>query len=196
MPSGNSLPGRVCLSSNLASTLTLAVQIYFSRRILHVCFRSDSVCLSSLFVIVSLKRLIFFFFLEKCRTATSFPHEPLWLLLLLHNKSALSTKGTFLQWLCSSLSRFITIKTDIFLSVCKGNKYMDVFGKSTVGLPVFLCPSVSFLQTKSNGNYWRSVPSFCWFELYLFGRMTVPLPESCCCFSLWELRVWWGAELV
>lgn len=94
------------------------------------------------------------------------------------------------------------------LSVYKGNKNKDVFGKSTVDLPASMCPSLNksliitsvlSLIKESNGKslFWLSVPSICWYFFYSKGRMTVPLPESCCCFPLlWKLRVWCGAELV
>lgn len=85
--------------------------------------------------------------------------------------------------------------TDIS-KVFKGNKNKDVFGKSTVGLPAFYVSKskqisrhlhVSFLLKESNGNnyfdYQSPLSLSLSFYFFVFGRMTVPLPESCCCFS-------------
>lgn len=73
----------------------------------------------------------------------------------------------------------------------KGNENKDVFGKSTVGFPIFYTQihhtSVSFLLKESNGNSTTlldiSPLFFLGYFRNLFRENDVHLPESCCYFS-------------
>lgn len=118
-----------------------------------MCFRPNSVCFL----------FFFFFFLEKCINATRFPPE--------RDQSHSSCYAT--SQLCLPKEHFYNGCAVLFnVSSFKGNINKDIFGKSTVGLPAFMRPSlnkplitslVSFLLKESNGNndYLEYQPHLC-----------------------------------